>query len=322
MIEQNPVEISKIKQEKSLKELLEFSILNIDKPSGPTSFDVSDFVRKTLKNAGIEMRKTSHFGTLDPKVTGALPIALNRACKLTGYFLGHNKEYMGVMRFHKDLSKKEVEEAIKKKFLGKIMQKPPVKSRVKRVEREREIKSFEILEQNQDNKKDFSFKTEVQGGTYIRKLISDLGDYLEISAHMLNLKRIRAGIFNENESISFENFEKAVDEYKNGNEDMLRNILIPGEIISEIYHVVQVKNDVIKKLLTGKPIFHEDLIGNNSTSANNKAKNIAGRDSIFKVNTGQLICAFNNQQFIGVYKVINDTESGIFAKPDFVLQPL
>ena len=62
-------------QNNSISELLEFSILNIDKPSGPTSFNISDFVRKTLNELGV--RKTSHFGTLDPKVTGVLPIALN-----------------------------------------------------------------------------------------------------------------------------------------------------------------------------------------------------------------------------------------------------
>lgn len=54
------VNLNKIKKEKSINELLEFSILNIDKPSGPTSFDVSDFVRKKLG-----LRKTSHFGTLE-----------------------------------------------------------------------------------------------------------------------------------------------------------------------------------------------------------------------------------------------------------------
>ena len=80
------IDIEKIKQNKTVSELLEFGIINIDKPSNPTSFDVSDFVRKKL---GI--RKTSHFGTLDPKVTGVLPIALNRACKLTGFFLGEDK---------------------------------------------------------------------------------------------------------------------------------------------------------------------------------------------------------------------------------------
>ena len=73
-----------IQETRSLKELLEFSIMNIDKPSGPTSFYTFDFVRRKLKSLGV--KKTSHFGTLDPKVTGVLPVALNRACRLTGYF--------------------------------------------------------------------------------------------------------------------------------------------------------------------------------------------------------------------------------------------
>lgn len=54
------VDLDKIKKEKSIKELLEFGVLNIDKPSGPTSFQVSDHVKKALG-----LRKTSHFGTLE-----------------------------------------------------------------------------------------------------------------------------------------------------------------------------------------------------------------------------------------------------------------
>ena len=69
------ININKLKQ-KTIQELLEFGIINIDKPSGPTSFDVSDFVREKLG-----LRKTSHFGTLDPKVTGVLPIAPNTVAK-------------------------------------------------------------------------------------------------------------------------------------------------------------------------------------------------------------------------------------------------
>ncbi|MFQ5531957.1 MAG: RNA-guided pseudouridylation complex pseudouridine synthase subunit Cbf5, partial [Candidatus Nanoarchaeia archaeon] len=177
---------------KQLKELLEFGIINIDKPSGPTSFNVSDQMRAALKELGV--RKTSHFGTLDPKVTGVLPIALNRACKLTGFFIGHDKEYVGIMRMHEEISMEDIEKMIRKKFLGKIIQKPPVKSRVKRQAREREIKEFKLLEQD-SNRKDILFKTTVQGGTYIRKLIDDLGKELNIGAHMLELRRIRAGIF-------------------------------------------------------------------------------------------------------------------------------
>ena len=135
--------IEKIKEKKSTKELLEFGIINIDKSSGPTSFNISEFVKKSLG-----LKKTAHFGTLDPKVTGVLPVALSRACKLTGYFLGEDKEYVGIMRMHEEVSLEKIQEVIEKKFKGIIKQTPPVKSRVKRQEREREIKGFKLLEKD------------------------------------------------------------------------------------------------------------------------------------------------------------------------------
>ena len=290
-------------EQRTIIELLEFSILNIDKPSGPTSFDISDFVRKKLKDAGIDMRKTSHFGTLDPKVTGVLPIALNRACKLTGFFLGHDKEYIGIMRIHEEKSIKEIQEIINKKFLGKIKQTPPVKSRVKRQEREREIKKFEILEQNG---KDFLFVAEVEGGTYIRKLIDDLGKEIGVGAHMLELRRIRAGIFSEMDSnfINLYDFEKAVDLYlKEKDEKPLRNILIPAEeILKKVFPVVEIKKECIKNLLTGKPALENNIV-------NQK-----------KFNKNERIIIFCEDKFIGIYNVVN--ENKVFAKPEFVLQPI
>jgi len=287
-----------IKNKKSIQELLEFGIINIDKPSGPTSFNISDFVRKTLN-----LRKTSHFGTLDPKVTGVLPIALNRACKLTSYFLGENKEYVGIMRIHEDISLEKLKKTIQKKFLGKIKQTPPLKSRVKRQEREREIYSFELLEKNN---KDILFKTKVQGGTYIRKLIDDLGKELGIGAHMLKLRRISAGIFSENDrtypSTNLYDFEKAVENYKNGNEKSLRDIIIPAEIISKIYPLVEIKSENLKQIFTGKPIYNKDLIKKESFEKQAK------------------ICVFSKEQFIGIYKVL--TQDDIFAKSEFVMQPI
>jgi len=271
-----------------LKELLEFGIINIDKPSGPTSFQVSEKVKNIL---GI--RKTSHFGTLDPKVTGVLPVALNRACKLTGYFIGHDKEYVGIMRMHEEIEKEKIEKVIKKKFLGKIIQLPPVRSRVKRAEREREIKSFEILEQDG---KDFVFRATVQGGTYIRKLLHDLGKDLGIGAHMLELRRTRAGIFNEKDSITLYELEKAVEK------DKLKEIIIPGEIVSKIHDVVEIKRDTVERILHGQPIYDKDL----------KKKE--------KKEMGKIICVFSDDQFIGMFKVIN-TEK-IFAKSEFTMQKI
>ncbi|MBI5803504.1 RNA-guided pseudouridylation complex pseudouridine synthase subunit Cbf5 [Candidatus Pacearchaeota archaeon] len=295
------IDIEKIKKEKTIKELLEFSIINIDKPTNPTSFDVSDFVRKTLNDFGV--KKTSHFGTLDPKVTGVLPIALNRACKLTGYFLGEDKEYVGIMRTHQEVSLEKIKEAIKEKFLGKIKQTPPKKSRVKREEREREIKSFELLEEHGE---DILFRTEVQGGTYIRKLIDDLGKYMNIGMHMLELRRIKAGIFRENDkeypSVNLYYLEKAVDDYKKGHEEPLRKTLIPAEIISELHPVVEVKEENLGNLFTGKPVLKNYL---------NKTQ---------KFGKSEVICVFSEKRFIGVYQIINEGE--IFARPKFVLQPI
>jgi H/ACA ribonucleoprotein complex subunit 4 len=306
------VNLEEIKSKKTIKELLEFGIINIDKSSGPTSFDVSEFVKKKL-----ELRKTSHFGTLDPKVTGVLPVALNRACKLTGFFLGEDKEYGGIMVIHEDISLEKVEKAIKEKFLGKIKQTPPVKSRVKRQEREREIKNFEILEKDDKN---FLFITECQGGTYIRKLVSDLGEYLKTGAHMLELRRIKAGIFmeegiffkdekhsagrfKENEkvypSVNLYDFENAVEEYKQGKEQKLRKMIIPAEIVCEVYPIIQVKENNLKKILTGKPIYKEDL---------EKQEKDYEKD---------VVCVFCKDRFLGMYRLIKEGE--LFAKPEFVM---
>ena len=100
------INLDKIK-ERSIEKLLDFSILNIDKPAGLTSF-------QTAEKVGIILgaKKISHFGTLDPMVTGVLPVAINRACKLSGYFIKKDKTYIGKMHLHS-----EVEEDKLKNFL-------------------------------------------------------------------------------------------------------------------------------------------------------------------------------------------------------------
>ena len=290
--------IEKIKQNKTTEELLEFGIINIDKSSGPTSFDVSNFVKKKLN-----LRKTSHFGTLDPKVTGVLPVALNRACKLSGYFLGEDKTYVGIARFHEEISIKEIENKIKEKFTGEIIQTPPLKSRVKRQPRPREIYSFELLEK-EDN--DVLFKVKCEGGTYIRKLIDDLGNDLGIGAHMLELRRTNAGMFYEDDKkypvVNLYDFEKAIKEYENGNEKPLREIIIPGEIVSELFPTLELKEKRKEAVWHGAKIKEEDLLEKSNFPE------------------GKLVCLFSKDQFIGIFKTINEGE--FILKSDFTLQPI
>lgn len=288
------IDLEKIKQQKSMKELLQFGILNIDKPSGMTSFDVSHLVGKALG-----LKKTSHFGVLDPMVTGVLPVALGRAVKLTGFFIGEDKEYAGEMLIHEDVSEKAVKEMIKERFLGKIIQMPPVRSNVKRQEREREIKKFEII--GKEGKR-FSFLVECQGGTYIRKLVHDFGEALGTGAHMTKLRRTRAGIFTEKNSVSLDDFEKAAEEFSRGNEKPLRKMVLPAEIVSELYPVVEIKSDDMKHILTGKPIHKTDLAGSG------------------KFEKGTLVCIFSQGKFVEIARVAN--EGDIFSMPEFVLQPV
>jgi H/ACA ribonucleoprotein complex subunit 4 len=254
------INLEKIQKDKPIKELINFSILNIDKPANCTSFDVVNFIRKLFSEFGIE--KCGHGGTLDPQVTGVLPIFLGNACKIQDLFMHHDKTYVGKMILHKEISEIKLKEAIKK-FTGKINQLPPRKSRVKRVVREREVKSFEILDFNEKNKT-AEFMCEVQAGTYIRKLIDDLGKSLGIGCQMTELRRTRAGLFSssDKEFVKIEDVEKALEEFKTGKtecEEKLRNMLIPAEIILELIPSIEIDKKWLYKLTHGSPIFDEML---------------------------------------------------------------
>ena len=85
-------------------------------------------------------------GTLDPKVTGVLPVTLGRACKLAGYFIRHDKTYVGVLETHKVCDIVELQKLIDDNFVGKIRQTPPHRSAVLREERIREVFFWRLLE--------------------------------------------------------------------------------------------------------------------------------------------------------------------------------
>jgi H/ACA ribonucleoprotein complex subunit 4 len=268
---------------------LNFSIINIDKPSGPTSFQVSQFIKNSLN-----LQKTAHGGTLDPQVSGVLPILLGRACKIMDYFLKREKTYVGIMRLHKDHISDEILKKQMTLLTGKITQLPPVKSRVKREERQREVKQFEILERKE---KDILFIAHVQAGTYIRKLCDDLGKKLG-GAHMLELRRTQASIFPEAESITLYDFETAVSEFNKGNPEKLNKILIPAEkAIQKVLPTINANPQSLKQLLTGKPLHKEDLL-----------------DPLPEQSTFTL---FIDDRFIGIYH--KTQEEKIIARPDFVL---
>ncbi|MDD5086134.1 MAG: RNA-guided pseudouridylation complex pseudouridine synthase subunit Cbf5 [Candidatus Nanoarchaeia archaeon] len=171
-----------------VKELINYGIVNIDKPSGPTSHQVSDYVQKILS-----ISKAGHSGTLDPGVTGVLPLAIGRATRVVQLLLTAGKEYIALMHVHKDVSENKITEVCSK-FVGRIDQIPPIKSAVKRRKRQRSVYYIDIMEINE---RDVLFKVGCEAGTYIRKLIHDIGKQLGCGAHMVELRRTKAGPFNE-----------------------------------------------------------------------------------------------------------------------------
>jgi H/ACA ribonucleoprotein complex subunit 4 len=283
---------------KEINDLINHSIINIDKPEDWTSFDVVNYIRKALR-----LKKAGHIGTLDPMVTGCLPICLGKATKIQIFLMKKDKTYIGMMHLHKDIEKKQLEKEVKK-FIGKITQLPPKKSAVKRQERERQIHEFKILK---IKSRDVEFIAKVEAGTYIRKLIHDLG--LKIGgAHMTKLRRIQAGVFDDKSMITMEKFKKIVDDYRNGKEESLRKTLIPIEnIIKKVMPVISVKKESIEKLRNGSPLFEGML------------KDYKDIDKITKNDEAFAIMCDN--EIIEIAKRTEQFENEeILAKPEVVLE--
>lgn len=206
-----------------IKDLFDFGVVNIDKPSGPTSHQVSAYVQKIL---GIH--KSGHSGTLDPKVTGVLPVALGKGTRVVQSLLTAGKEYICLMHVHAPFKDEDLRKIMLVDFVGKIKQLPPVKSAVKRQFRYRKIYYIDILE---IKGQDVLFKVGCQAGTYIRKLCHDIGLAAGSAAHMAELRRTKAGPFNEGTTlVTLQDLTDAVHYYKeNNDESKIRDLVKPIE---------------------------------------------------------------------------------------------
>ena len=154
---------------RTIEQLLNYGIIILDKPPGPTSHETVAWVKRILK-----LPKVGHSGTLDPQVSGVLPLGLGEATKALGVLLYGPKEYHALGRVHSLPTKEKLDEIVDM-FRGEIFQKPPQRSAVVRQTRTRHIYEFEVLEQ-----KERLLLTRIlcESGTYIRKLYYDLAKYL------------------------------------------------------------------------------------------------------------------------------------------------
>lgn len=253
--EQPSEKFGKDPYDRTIDELLDKGAIIIDKSSGPTSHQETDHVKKVL-----EIEKAGHSGTLDPAVTGVLLMGLGRATRLMEYMLKSDKEYVCLMYVHKPVSEEKIKEALQK-FTGTILQTPPRVSAVKRQERERTIYNIELLD-IKDESQHVLFKVSCQHGTYIRKLCSDIGDYLGVGAHMKELRRTKAGPLREEDgSISvdklrnlWELYNDSVGDEKEVFEKELRKYIMPMEEILKDFKKVYARDSAVGTLTYGSDL--------------------------------------------------------------------
>jgi len=232
---------------RTIPELLEQGVINLDKPPGPTSHEVVAWVKGIL-----HVRKAGHSGTLDPHVTGVLPIMLGDATRLVRVLLLSGKEYVCTMRLQGDVSENRLREVMDE-FVGVIYQRPPLVSAVKRQVRKRTIYYIKFLEKAD---RDVLFVVGCEAGTYIRKLCHDIGEALGSGAHMYELRRTRSGPFGEDESlVTLHTLKDAYEVWREtGEEGPLRKCIYPMEYALRGLPQIVVKDSAVDALARGAPL--------------------------------------------------------------------
>jgi tRNA pseudouridine55 synthase len=255
-------------------------ILTLDKPSGLTSHDAVNRVRRAT-----QIRQVGHAGTLDPLATGVLVVCLGQATRISEYLLGHDKAYHATIRLGLEtntydadgeivatrdvnVDRAAVERALAQ-FAGEIEQVPPMYSAIKRggqklyelarqgIEIEREARAVVIrsIELREYRPPDATIDVRCSAGTYIRSLAHDLGAALGTGGHLIQLARTAAGPFTIDQAITLPAFEAAAREGQ-----WHRYLRTIDEALSDWPLVVLAASDRIRAL-SGAPIFTLKLAG-------------------------------------------------------------
>ena len=229
--------------QRTTEQLLEYGLILIDKPPGPTSHEVVAWAKRIL-----ELPKIGHSGTLDPQVSGVLPLGLGEGTKALGVLLLGPKEYVGLGRLHSLPSKEKLQQTLDL-FKGEIYQKPPQRSAVLRQTRTRTIYELELLEQKE---RLILLRVMCEAGTYIRKLYYDIGEILGFGSSMIELRRSKVYQFSEEQLVTMHELTDAYYTWKEtGDSEKLRNIILPIEhTLSEIKSVV-IRDSAIDSLCHG-----------------------------------------------------------------------
>lgn len=248
------------------------SIIIINKPPGQTSHEITTFVKKITGAS-----RAGHAGTLDPDVSGVLPVALGRATKLLRYIAGKDKVYVGIVKFKEVMAKSEIDKLFQR-FTGELIQTPPKISAVRKVPRKRKVYYLKLLDLQG---RLALFETKVDAGTYIRTLCEDMGKEFG-GARMIELRRIAVGKIGEGESHTMQELIDAVWLEKNANDNtMLEGMLKPPEKYIDLPKVF-IKQSALRNVSSGAQVM------------------IPALESIGEVGKGQSVALYCGSVFIGV----------------------
>jgi len=248
-------------EERDAAALLEFGVVNLDKPPGPSAHQVVGWVRDLVAEAleaadAPPIDRAAHAGTLDPKVTGCLPTLLGDGARLAQVFADSPKEYVTVLELHGPAPTDF--EAILAEFEGEIYQKPPRKSAVVRRLRSRRIHELTVLER-EDRRALLRIRCEA--GTYVRKLCHDVGLALGTGAHMGALRRTATGPFEDTDLVTMEDLVDALAFWvEDGDPDPLRAVVSPAERALAHLPRVVVAPSAAREVANGAPVYAPGVI--------------------------------------------------------------
>lgn len=248
--------------ERSVEALLSFGVCNLDKPPGPTSHQVADWLKRLVNDAfdagesDYAIDRVAHTGTLDPKVTGSLPALFGDATRLAQVFARSDKEYIAVLELQAP-SPSDFEATLAE-FEGELYQKPPRKSAVRRQLRTRRIHNLDLLELDGQQA---LLRVRCEAGTYIRKLCHDIGLALGTGAHMGALRRSATGQFDDSGLVTMEDFADALAFWvEDSDERWIRDLVAPAEEALRSLPRLIVAPSAAREIAEGAPVYAPGVI--------------------------------------------------------------
>ncbi|KAK6928823.1 Pseudouridine synthase II, N-terminal [Dillenia turbinata] len=239
-----------------LAEYIRYGVLNLDKPSNPSSHEVVAWIKRILR-----VEKTGHSGTLDPKVTGNLIVCIDRATRLVKSQQGAGKEYVCVARLHSSVPDVAKVARALETLTGAVFQRPPLISAVKRQLRIRTIYESKLLEYDPDRHL-VVFWISCEAGTYVRTMCVHLGLILGVGGHMQELRRVRSGILGERDNMvtmhDVMDAQWVYDNYRD--EAYLRRVIMPLEVLLTSYKRLVVKDSAVNAICYGAKLMIPGLL--------------------------------------------------------------